>query len=107
MCTQCDELKKKLEEERMTKVRITPKYWWTGMVATILIFIVTTIYASGGIANQIEEHVKSDPTFERMIELFITRQEYADRKEEVNKDMDDMKKMLLYLYQKEGGKPLE
>jgi len=106
MCTQCDELKKRLEEEQMKK-RVTPKYWWAGMVATILIFIVTTIYASGRISNQIEEHIKDDPSFKEMVETFVTRQEWQDRRAEVDKNMQEMKDMLLYLYQKEGGKPIK
>lgn len=103
MCAQCDELKERLKEEQMKK-RVTPKYWWAGLVGTIIIFIITTIYASGKISNQIEEHIKVDPTFKEMIQEFVTRQEWNNRKEEVNSDLKEMKEMLQYLYRKEGGK---
>lgn len=108
MCQKCDELEARLMEE--TKRRITPKAWWGGIISaivTILIFTVTTIFATGKVASQVEEHVKSDPTFKEMVETFITRKEQDARKETVDKELLEMKEMLNYLYRKEGGKPLD
>lgn len=103
MCVQCDKLKKELEEEKM-RPRLSPKNWWAGIVVTIAIFIITTIYASGKITSQVEEHIATDPTFKEMVETFVTRVEAKERDKQVDKDIDEIKRMIEYLYRKEGGK---
>ena len=96
MCDQCILLDKRLKLQE-DKPAITPAKWWGGIVVTILIFVLTQVFVYGKVVATIENHIALDPTYKQMTEEF-------SRKEEVNRRLDSIEKMIQYLYQKQGGK---
>lgn len=95
MCTKCDQLEERLNEE--SRRRITPKAWWGGIISaivTILIFTVTTIFATGKVASQIEEHIKGDPTYQELAKEFVDKDAFKEYKEGTEKKLDLIIKML-------------
>ena len=81
MCSRCD-----------NKAVSSKWKWWVGVTLSLAIFISSQLFMYGKVFGVIETHIKNDPTFKQLTEVFVTKDEFKTIKE-----------MILYLYQKEGG----
>jgi len=73
----------------------TVKRWavWAGIIVTVVIFVSSQIFVYGKVVGVFEEHIKNAPTNEGISKRYIDNDEFST-----------IKQMILYLYQKEGGK---
>lgn len=82
MCERCDN-------------KTVAKRWtlWAGITVTLLIFVLSQVFMYGKVVGIVEQHIEKDPTYRELSEEFVSKDEF-----------NTMKEMILFLYEKEGGK---